>query len=69
MIGLARMNFKTSQEMFEAGYALMTFNIMSDCQNWRFKDENFKTLNIPTVQNSEPNIKLARIEDVRANAL
>ena len=63
------LNFKTSQEMFDAGYAMMEFNIMSDCYNWRFRDETFKTFSIPYVMNKEPNIRLARIEDVRAGIL
>lgn len=62
-------DFKTSKEMFDAGYAMQTFSIMSDCLNWKFREESFKTFSVSFVMNKEPNIKLAKIEDVRAVAL
>lgn len=68
---MANLFFKTSDEMFDAGYAHMAFNIMSDCYNWRYRDEKLKTLGAPFIvhSNIEPNLKLAAVADIRQHAI
>ncbi len=66
---MADTNFKTTEEMFAAGYAIPIYSILSDSHTWKFRDETFKTFSCPTVRNSEPDIPLARIEDVRERAI
>ena len=62
--------FKSTREMYDGGYALMEYSILSDSIHWRFRDEKFKvSIVIPCVRNDEPSILLAKIEDVRAAAL
>lgn len=59
--------FRTSAEMYDAGYCLQQYNINSDLTYWRFRDDVVRTWGeVPTVQNKEPNIPLARYEDVKA---
>jgi hypothetical protein len=35
--------FKSSAELFDAGYAIMTYGIANDTMQWRFKDKSFVT--------------------------
>lgn len=63
------MNFKTSQEMFDAGYAIPTYSIMTNCRMWQYRGEIYKTFSVQTVRNTEPDFDMARIEDVRASAI
>ena len=65
----AETNFSSAAEIFEAGYAMQDFNIMSSVFCWRFRDERYKTLTIPHVKNRAPNVLLARIQDVRNGSL
>lgn len=58
----------TSAEIYAAGYAIPVYNINSNLQNWRFHDEQFKTFPMPMID-IELVFKVARIEDVRANAI
>jgi len=67
---MADTHFRTSAEMFDAGYALPVFSIMRDSLSWKYREEEFRTFpSCPTVQNHEPNLRLARIEDVKANVI
>lgn len=62
-------NFRTSAEMFDAGYAIAFYNINSWCYEWRFREETFKTYSRQMTENRQPNVPVARIEWVRANAI
>ena len=67
---MERLNFKTSAEMFDAGYAIPLYGINGSLRVWRFRDEEYETdaCSCQTTMNHD-GIPLARIEDVRANAL
>ena len=38
--------FKSSAELFDAGYAVMSYNIANNIMQWRFKDKLFVTPSI-----------------------
>jgi len=38
--------FKSSAELFDAGYAVMSYSIANDTIQWRFKDKSFVTPSI-----------------------
>ena len=63
-----KLHFSTSEEMFAAGYCLPLYDINTNLQCWKFRDETLKTIvgAIPIFRNENPDISLARIEDVRA---
>ena len=41
---LTKAEFKSSAEMFDAGYAIMTAGVNINEFNWRFKGDSFATL-------------------------
>ena len=64
--------FASSQEIFDAGYALMVYGIDPAKLNWQYRNEFYQTPRLPSgliVQNQNPAIVLARIDDVRARAI
>jgi hypothetical protein len=38
--------FKSSVELFDAGYAVMTYSIANNIMQWRFKDKSFVTSSV-----------------------
>lgn len=38
--------FKSSAELYDAGYAVMTYSIANNIMQWRFKDKSFVTPNV-----------------------
>lgn len=63
-----KLQFRTSAEMFDAGYCLPFYDINTNMQCWKFLDETLKTVpgNVKIYRNEQPDIWLAKIEDVRA---
>ena len=59
----------TANDLWDAGYAILTINIMSDSQNWRYRDEKFKTRYIEVEKHENPDVWIAPIDRVRSNAL
>ncbi len=61
------LDFKSSQEIYAAGFCLPEYSILSDCDLWRFHDEHFKTFPgaVEKMKNSNPDIFLARVDEVR----
>jgi hypothetical protein len=55
----------TSKELYESGYAILIYN--PGCLEWRYKDEHYTTTQVPYVISD--GLRLAKIEDVRANAI
>jgi len=37
-------HFKSSQEVYEAGYAIPILPVLRDSRTWRYKDKTFTTL-------------------------
>lgn len=50
-------------ELYDAGYAVRTYNINNDVQDWQFWNERFRTTGLPTEERD--GMTVARIEDVR----
>ena len=38
-----QLSFKSSDELFDAGYAVMSYSIADNTSHWRFKGESFET--------------------------
>ena len=66
---MAETHLHSSEAIFAAGYAMPLFAIATHVRVWRYRDEDYRTLAVPTVQNHGPDIALARIEDVRERAI
>ena len=47
--------FKSSTELFDAGYAVMTYSIADNTSHWRFKGESFETPRIVAVEYADVN--------------
>lgn len=64
------LDFHTSKDIFDAGYCMREYDINRDSEVWIYRDERFKVhfQSVTLCQNREPDIKLAKIENVRANA-
>jgi len=69
---LERLKFKSSAEVFDAGYAVPTYNIDTNTSNWRFKGESFTTPRILCVDyvdvngSTLPVYPVAKLEKYRA---
>lgn len=62
-------NFSTSAQMFDAGYAVLVYDVSTDCYCWQYRDEIYRfSKKIPSYYNVDPEIRLAKIEDVRHEA-
>lgn len=42
--------FKSSTELFDAGYAVMSYSIDDNTSHWRFRGESFETPRIVAVE-------------------
>ena len=52
---LEKLKFKSSAELFDAGYAVPTYSIDTNTNNWRFKGESFTTPRILCVDYADVN--------------
>lgn len=60
---------QSAQDIWDAGLAIMIYNINSNSQNWRYYDETFKTRYIQTERLEVPRVVVARIEAVLEAAI
>jgi hypothetical protein len=51
----AMKTFKSSAELFDAGYAVMSYSIADNTSCWRFKGESFETPRIIAVEYADVN--------------
>jgi hypothetical protein len=49
------LEFKSSADLFDAGYAVPTYNIHTNTNNWQFKGESFTTPRILCVEHVNVN--------------
>jgi len=65
------MYFKTTKEMFKAGYGIGLYNISTDKEVWRFEDETITTPvnSFEKIANCEPFALMADIEEIRKHAI
>jgi hypothetical protein len=60
--------FRTSAEMYAAGYAPGEYNIMSDSQVWRLPNgKRVKTIHIEAERNERPDVDIAPISLILAS--
>jgi hypothetical protein len=47
---LEKLKFKSSAEVFDAGYAIPTYDIRTNTNTWRFRGESFTTPRIMSIE-------------------